>query len=86
MERHRSAVRCTGILGEELEVVVGLEGDGEVDEVQVEVVQPELGQAVVQRGLDVGGGVLAVPELGGDPELIAALASLLEESLDAIAN
>ena len=45
-------------------VVTGLEGDGPVDEVQVEVVELELRKAVVQGLLNNGGVVLGVPELG----------------------
>lgn len=47
------------------EVVAGLEGDGPVDEVKVEVFELELGKALIKGLLDNSGVVLGVPELGG---------------------
>jgi hypothetical protein len=54
---------AAGLEGEEL--LAGLEGDGPVDEVQVEVVELELGKTLVEGLLNDIGVVLAVPELGG---------------------
>lgn len=47
------------------EVVAGLEGDGPVDEVKVEVFELKLGETLIKGLLDNSGVVLGVPELGG---------------------
>jgi len=47
------------------EVVAGLEGDGPVDEVKVEVFELKLGETLIKSLLDNSGVVLGVPELGG---------------------
>lgn len=72
------------------EVVVDIrslvKGDGEVDQVQVKVVEAELSQAVVESCWYVLRAVLRVPELGGDENILAlearhlATESLLERT------
>lgn len=57
--------------GGEVGEVGALECDGPVDEVEVEVVEAELGERVVEGSLDEGGLVGIVPELGCDEELVA---------------
>lgn len=77
------------ILTEREEVLVDIaglvEGDGEVDKVQVEVVETELSKAVIKGGSDVLGSVLRVPELGGDEEILT-LDALAESSLEGVGN
>lgn len=66
--------------------VTGLvEGDGEVDEVQVEVVEAELSKAVVKGGSDILGSVLRVPELRGDEDVLT-LDALAESSLEGVGD
>jgi hypothetical protein len=66
--------------------IAGLvESDGEVDEVQVEVLEAELSKAVIKGGSDVLGSVLRVPELGGDEDVLA-LDALAESSLEGVGN
>jgi hypothetical protein len=62
-----------------------VESDGEVDEVQVEVLEAELSKAVVKGGSDVLGSVLRVPELGGDEDVLT-LNALAESSLEGVGN
>lgn len=47
-----------------------LKGDGEVDEVEVEVVNAPVGELLLDDGLDALGVVEGVPELGHDEELL----------------
>lgn len=54
------------------------EGDRPVDEVQVEVVELELGEGVVQGLLDDLGAVGVVPQLGGDEEILSLETKVLE--------
>lgn len=49
-----------------------------MDEVDVEVVGPELGEGGVQIGLDELGAVRVVPELGNEEEVFALHAGLLD--------
>ena len=56
-------------------------------QVEVQVLELELLEAVVQRSLDVFGLVLGVPELGGDEDVLTLQAWHLGESLlDAFGN
>ena len=77
------------VVGEREQVLVDItclvESDGEVDEVQVEVVEAELSKAVVKGGSDVLGSVLRVPELGGDEDVLT-LDALAESSLEGVGN
>ncbi len=67
------------LLGEELLVGLGRqEGDGPVDQVQVQVLDVELVEGVVERGGDVLGRVGRVPQLGGQEQLRTGHAALLE--------
>ena len=62
------------------------EGDGEVDEVEVEVVQPEVVEGALARVADVFLAVVGVPELGRDPEVLARAHAGGERGGDACAN
>lgn len=68
-----------------MDITLLVERDGEVDEVQVKVVEAELGKAVVEGRGDVLGSVLRVPELGGDEEVLT-LDALAEGSLEGVGN
>jgi hypothetical protein len=68
-------------------VVAGGEGDGPVDEVQVEVVELQLSKAIVESLLNDGGVVLGVPELGCDEDVLALEAGdVLVGTLDALGD
>lgn len=70
LEERRPAIEALLLLL--LLVVAGLEGDGPVDEVQVQVADAQVrdgGLYGLARGL---GSVVGVPELAGDPEVGAA--------------
>lgn len=54
------------------------EGHGPVDEVEVEVVELQLGEGVVEGLLDVLGAVGVVPQLGGDEKVLTLDAKLLD--------
>jgi hypothetical protein len=54
------------------------EGYGEVDEVEVEVVDPPVAELLADDGLDFVGVVEGVPELGDDEELLALDDALLD--------
>ena len=56
-----------------------------MNQVQVKVVEAELGKAVVEGRGDVLGSVLRVPELGGDEEVLT-LDALAEGSLEGVGN
>lgn len=77
------------VVTEREEVLVNIarlvEGDGEVDEVKVEVVEAELSKAVIKGRSNVLGSVLRVPELGGDEDVLT-LDALAESSLEGIGN
>lgn len=60
-------------------------GHGEVDEVQVEVVNAPVGELLAGYGLDLLGVVERVPELGGDEEVFALDEALLDGARDALA-
>lgn len=68
-----------------MDVALLVERDGEVDEVQVEVVEAELSKTVVEGRSDVLGSVLRVPELGGDEEVLA-LDALAESLLEGVGD
>ena len=55
-----------------------LEGDGEVDQVEVEVVDTPVGELLADNGLDAVAVVEGVPELGDDEELLALDDALLD--------
>jgi len=71
--------------GEEVlvDILLLIESNGEVDQVQIEVVETELSKTVVEGRGDIVGPVLRVPELGCDEDILAlnALAEGLLESL-----
>lgn len=54
-----------------MRVLARPEVDGPVNEVEVEILELELGEGVIEGGLDVGRVVLRVPELGGDEDVLA---------------
>ena len=56
-------------------VVAGLEGEGGVDDVAIDVVDVESAAAGVEGGLDAFGAVIGVPELGGDEDFFALCCS-----------
>jgi hypothetical protein len=55
-----------------------LQGDGEVHDVQVKVVDAPIGELLAGDGLDLVGFVEAVPELGDDEELLALDEAVLD--------
>ena len=55
-----------------------LEGDGEVDQVEVEVVDTPVSELLADNGLDAVAVVEGVPELGDDEELLALDDALLD--------
>lgn len=61
------------------------EGDGEVDEVEIEVLETPPFELLADNGLDAGLLVEGVPELGDDEELLALDDSLLDGALDTLA-
>jgi len=62
------------------------EGDGEVDEVEVELREAEVGEGPFAGGADVLGFVVGVPELACDPEVVAGAKSGLKGAGDAFAD
>ena len=52
-------------------VVAGLEGEGRVDEVEVEVGELKAGEAGFEGGFDAVGTVIGVPEFCGDEDVLA---------------
>ena len=62
-----------------------LEGDGEVDEVEVEVVDAPVGELLLDDGLDALAVVEGVPELGDDEELLALHEAVLDGAGNALA-
>lgn len=50
-------------------VALGIIRDGPVDQVQIDIIQPEILQALIQRLLDLC--VVRVPELAGDEDVLA---------------
>jgi len=61
-----------------------LEGDGEVDEIEVEVVDAPVGELLADDGLDALTIVEGVPELGDDEELLALHDTLLDGAGDTL--
>ena len=68
-----------------VDVALLVESDGEVDKVKVEVVEAELGKAVVESRGNIIGLVLRVPELRCDEEVLA-LDTLAECPLESLSN
>jgi len=68
-----------------VDVLLLVESDGEVDEVQVEVLKTELGKAVVESSGNVLGLVLRVPELRCDEDVLT-LNALGESLLECLGN
>ena len=62
------------------------EGDGEVDEEEVELLEAKIGEGAFAGGPDVLGFVVGVPELAGDPEVVAAAESGIEGAGDTFAD
>jgi hypothetical protein len=61
--------------------------DWPVDEVEVKVLESQLGKGVIKRSLDGGRVMLSIPELGGDEDVFALEAwDVLESTLDAICD
>ncbi|KAI3477728.1 hypothetical protein L1887_60501 [Cichorium endivia] len=77
-------VSASGADGADHGAVCVHEGDGPVHEVEVEVVCAEVLERVVERLFDVFWVVEAVPELGGDPELVTLDAGLLDAVGDGV--
>jgi hypothetical protein len=68
-------------------VVAGGEGDGPVDEVQVEVVELQLSKALIEGLFNDSGVVLGVPELGCDEDVLTLEAGdVLVGALDALGD
>jgi hypothetical protein len=64
-------------------IFAGTEVHWPVNEVQVEVLELELGEGVVEGRLDVGGVVLSVPQLRGDEDVLTLEAwDVLEGTLE----
>ena len=74
--------------GEEILVDIGafVKGNGEVDEVEVEVVKAQLGQAIVESVCDVLGAMLRVPKLGDDEKILALDTKLGEGLLESASD
>ena len=66
-------------------ILLLVESNGEVDKVQVEVVEAELSEAVVESRGNIVGLVLRVPELGCDEEVLT-LDALAESLLEGLSN
>lgn len=62
------------------------EGDGPVDQEEVEVVELQLGEGVVEGLLDVLGAVRIVPQLGGDEDVLALEAEFLQALVQALGD
>lgn len=79
-------IGVVGLVLEREQVLVDIatlvESNGEVDEVQVKVIEAELGKAVVEGVCDMLGTVLRVPELGDDEEILALDSELAESLLE----
>ncbi len=79
------ALVVTLLLGEQTTAV--REGNGPVDEVEVEVFKAELGKGVVEGGRHILGLVAVVPQLGGDEDVLTLQARHLSKgTLEALAN
>ena len=75
------AVGVSGIL-----FVAGLEGEGGVDEVEIDVVELESFEAGFEGGFHALGAVVGVPEFCDDEEVVAFDFSIFEDVLDGFAN
>lgn len=76
----RNLILLLGVQGKQVaaDVANQREGNGPVDQVEVEVVKLELGEGVVEGLLDVLGAVGVVPQLGGDEDVLALEAKVLQ--------
>lgn len=63
-----------------------LQSDGEVDDVQVEVVNAQVGQLLAGNGLDLIAVVEAVPQLGDEEEILASDQTILDGAGDTLAD
>ena len=68
---HEFFHRAPGVENRRGHLVSANTGDGPVDEVQVEVVEAKVSEGLAEGGLDTVRGVLCVPELGGDEDVLA---------------
>lgn len=73
-----------GQLGEAVVVAVRVHPDGPVDEVQVDVVEPEELEGLVEA--DLGAGRICVPQLGHDKDVLALHGARRDGRLDALAD
>lgn len=62
------------------------ERDGEVDEVEIEVIDAEVAQGFLASGADVLRFVVGVPELAGNPEILAGAETGFEGACDAFSD
>jgi hypothetical protein len=62
------------------------EGDGEVDDVEVEVVDAQVGELLAGNGLDAVTVVEGVPELGDEEKLLALDQTVLNGAGNTLAN
>lgn len=70
-----------------MRIFAGAEVDRPMDEVEVQVLQLELGEGVIERGFDGGRIMLGVPELGRDEDVFTLEAwDVLESTLDAFCD
>lgn len=76
------------VLGEEHLTDGTLQGEGDrpVDEVEVEVVELQLGECVIEGLLDVLRAVGVVPQLGGDEEILTLDAKVLDALVKALGD
>lgn len=63
-----------------------LQGDGEVDDVQVKVVNAQVCELLLGNGLDLVGIVERVPELGNEEQLLTLDESVLDGTGNTLAN
>lgn len=73
-----------GQLGEAVVVAVRVHPDGPVDQVQVDVVEPEELEGLVEA--DLGAGRVRVPQLGHDKDVLALHGARRDGRLDALAD
>lgn len=57
-----------------------LEGDGEMDEIEIEVIEAPVGELLLDDGLDAVAFVEGVPELGDDEELLTLHEAILDST------
>lgn len=54
------------------------EGDGEVDEIEIEMIELKIAEGPFEGGSDMFGAVVGVPQLASDPEVVASAEAALE--------